>query len=209
MNTISPRDASDLRDLEYALPAAAWNALMLLHSTSNEISSCSSNGSYGSSSVSYSSSSSSRSVSSLHGSSCNTNSDSCNRNNHSSNSSHSGSSSNSRSVSSDHGTSSGSNSNCDSSNHSSRSGDASNSDTIDACTANSVIGECVETAAGIFMSQADSTPFAGETALFADAQPVTPDQGPSGFTTAAWKSVVKLIDYLLPGHGARNSYARD
>jgi hypothetical protein len=38
-------DASDVKGLEYAVPAAAWNALMLLHSTMIEVSSSSSSSS--------------------------------------------------------------------------------------------------------------------------------------------------------------------
>jgi hypothetical protein len=45
VESVLPGDASDVKELEYALSAAAWNALMLLHSTMIEVSSSSSSSS--------------------------------------------------------------------------------------------------------------------------------------------------------------------
>jgi hypothetical protein len=45
VESVLPGNASDVKDLEYALSAAAWNALMLLHSTMIEVSSSSSSSS--------------------------------------------------------------------------------------------------------------------------------------------------------------------
>jgi hypothetical protein len=45
VESVLPGDASDVKDLEYALSAAAWNTLMMLHSTMIEVSSCSSSSS--------------------------------------------------------------------------------------------------------------------------------------------------------------------
>jgi hypothetical protein len=45
VESVLPGDASDVKDLEYALSAAAWNTLMMLHSTMIEVSSSSSSSS--------------------------------------------------------------------------------------------------------------------------------------------------------------------
>jgi hypothetical protein len=138
-------DASDLKDLEYALPTAAWNALMLLHSTMNEVSS-----------------------------------------------SHSGSSGRSRSDSSIQSTGSSSNS-------ISNSG-TSHNDTSDDSNVGNKIGGCVEAAGGITAAKADSASNAPKAVVFAEAQP---EHGPSGFLSAAWKSMVNLIDYFSPTQQTR------
>eukprot|EP00953_Heterococcus_sp_UTEX-ZZ885_P001644 1410-Heterococcus_DN1.PRE.4 len=139
IKTVLSGDASDLKDLEYALPTAAWNALMLLHSTMNEVSG-----------------------------------------------SHSGSSSRSRSDSSIQSMGSSSNS-------ISNSG-TSHNDASDDSNVGSKIGGTVESAGGITAAETDSTSNAAEAVVFAESQP---EHGPSGFLSAAWKSMFNLIDHFL------------